>query len=127
MAAIAASPREAVTASFFNFKLNCPVTDKPNLQLPRHIPTLPRARSRVAGKRPFGIIPAPMAGDDFRPAIDATGCHRQQWPKSRPLDNHCDRQLDDRLAAIEDAIAIRPGGSLTEVHDLTGCVRRSLN
>ena len=39
-----------------------------------------RARSRVARKLPFGVIPAPMAGDDSIPVVGASGCHRLQWP-----------------------------------------------
>lgn len=30
-----------------------------------------RARSRVARKLPFGVIPAPMAGDDSIPVVGA--------------------------------------------------------
>lgn len=54
------------------------------------------------------MIPVALAGDDPIAAFGASGCHRQLWPKSRPIDNHCDRQLDDLLTATEDAIAIKP-------------------
>lgn len=52
-----------------------------------------RARSRVVAKRPFGVIPESMAGEDSIPAVGASGYHRQL----RPIPVHSQRDINRPL------------------------------